>query len=62
MKTSILEYLEESARKYPDKTALQMNIHPAHLKNWSRLHAEQELHLRNISHREIRCLYLWRRA
>ena len=40
MKTSILEYLEESARKYPDKTALQMNIHPAHLKNWSRLHAE----------------------
>ena len=61
MKTSILEYLEESARKYPDKTAFA-DEHPAHLKNWSRLHAEQELHLRNISHREIRCLYLWRRA
>ena len=26
MKTSILEYLEESARKYPDKTAFANDI------------------------------------
>lgn len=62
MKTSILEYLEESARKYPDKTAFADEHTSCTFKELSRLHAEQGLHLRNISHREIRCLYLWRRA
>ena len=55
MKTSILEYLEESARKYPDKTAFADEHTSCTFK-------ELELHLRNISHREIRYLYLWRRV
>ena len=57
MKTSILEYLEESARKYPDKTAFADEHTSCTFKE-----LEQTARRTGTAHREIRYLYLWRRV
>ena len=63
MKTSILEYLEESARKYPDKTAFADEHTSCTFKELEQTARRTgTATCESISHREIRCLYLWRRA
>ena len=64
MKTSILEYLEGSADKYPDKTAFaDRDIHPVHLSELE--HTAQKNRNcpgRNILLREIRFRFLWKKV
>lgn len=62
MITSILEYLESSASRYPDKTAFaDLDAH-VHLRNYASGQEELGLPLQNILLREIRCRFLWKKV
>lgn len=62
MITSILEYLESSASRYPDKTAFADLDATCTFEELRLRQEELGLPLQNILLREIRCRFLWKKV